>query len=114
MFRLWFFAIVRNRTIDILRSQKSYKATLQKNVMGHIAATVTPVEDEINNSMVFSRLPPAFRDVLILTKVAGFTTRETADKLGISESTVRVRVRVHRGIKETRKILEIDEYPESN
>ncbi|SMG62385.1 protein containing RNA polymerase sigma factor 70, region 4 type 2 domain [methanotrophic bacterial endosymbiont of Bathymodiolus sp.] len=82
--------------------------------MGHIAVTVTPVEDEINNSMVFSKLPPAFRDVLILTKVAGFTTRETADKLGISESTVRVRVRVHHVIKETRKILEIDEYPESN
>ena len=106
LFRPWFFAIVRNRTIDMLRSQKSYKATIDKHILGHIEGTTVSVEDEINSSMVFSMLPPAFRDVLLLTKVAGFTTSEAADKLGISESTVRVRV--HRGIKETRKILEID------
>ena len=106
LFRPWFFAIVRNRTIDVLRSQKSYKAALEKNILGHIEGTGTTIEDEINSSMVFSKLAPAFRDVLLLTKVAGFTTSEAAEKLGISESTVRVRV--HRGIKETRKILEID------
>ena len=104
LFRPWFFAIVRNRTIDILRSQKSYKSALEKNTLGHIEGTTTSVEDEVNKSMVFSMLAPAYRDVLLLTKVAGFTTSETAEKLGISESTVRVRV--HRGIKETRKILQ--------
>ena len=104
LFRPWFFAIVRNRTIDILRSQRSYKTALEKNTLEHIEGTITPVEDEINKSMVFSMLAPAYRDVLLLTKVAGFTTSETAEKLGISESTVRVRV--HRGIKETRKILQ--------
>lgn len=104
LFRPWFFAIVRNRTIDILRSQKSYKTALEKNRLGHIEGTSSPVEDEINKSMVFSMLAPAYRDVLLLTKVAGFTTAEAAKKLGLSESAVRVRV--HRGIKETRKILQ--------
>lgn len=51
-------------------------------------------------------LAPNYRDVLILTKVAGFTAAEAAKKLGISESAVRVRI--HRGIKETRKILQIE------
>lgn len=104
LFRPWFFAIVRNRTIDILRHQKSYQAAIEKNTLAHIEETTTPIEDEINKSMVFSMLAPAYRDVLILTKVAGFTTTETAKKLGISESLVRVRV--HRGIKETRRILQ--------
>ncbi|WP_428355019.1 sigma-70 family RNA polymerase sigma factor [Methyloprofundus sp.] len=104
LFRPWFFAIVRNRTIDMLRSQKSYKTALEKNRLGHIEGTSSPVEDEVNKSMVFSMLAPAYRDVLLLTKVAGFTTAEAAEKLGLSESAVRVRV--HRGIKETRKILQ--------
>ncbi len=106
LFRPWFFSIVRNRTIDMLRSQRSYKTALEKNRLGHIEGTTTPIEDEINKSMVFSMLAPAYRDVLLLTKVAGFTTAETAEKLGLSESAVRVRV--HRGIKETRKILLVE------
>lgn len=104
LFRPWFFAIVRNRAIDMLRSQKSYKAALEKNTLHYIEETAQPIEDEINKGMAFSLLAPAYRDVLLLTKVAGFTTAETAEKLGISESAVRVRV--HRGIKETRKILQ--------
>lgn len=108
LFRPWFFAIVRNRTIDILRSQQSYKSVLEKNIAKYRESedSVNPVEDEINNSMVFSMLAPAYRDVLLLTKVAGFSTSETAKKLKISESSVRVRI--HRGIKETRKILQIE------
>jgi len=108
LFRPWFFAIVRNRTIDILRSQQSYKSVLEKNIAKHRESedSANPVEDEINNSMVFSMLAPAYRDVLLLTKVAGFSTAEAAKKLKISESSVRVRI--HRGIKETRKILQIE------
>ena len=109
LFRPWFFAIVRNRTIDLLRSQRSYKSVLEKNIVKHIEQeySITPIEDEINKSMVFSMLAPAYRDVLLLTKVAGFSTSEVAKKLKISESSVRVRI--HRGIKETRKILQIEQ-----
>lgn len=108
LFRPWFFAIVRNRTIDLLRSQRSYKSALEKNITEHIdsEALYNPIEDEINKSMVFSMLAPAYRDVLLLTKVAGFSTSEAAKELKISESSVRVRI--HRGIKETRKILDIE------
>lgn len=109
LFRPWFFAIVRNRTIDLLRSQRVYKSALEKNIAKQIDTEIpiTPVEDEINKSMVFSQLAPAYRDVLLLTKIAGFSTAETAKKLKISESSVRVRI--HRGIKETRKILQTEQ-----
>ena len=104
LFRPWFFAIVRHRTIDLLRRQKSYSAALERNTLEHIEHTALSIEEEVNKSMVFSMLAPAYRDVLLLTKVIGFSTSETAEKLGISKSAVRVRV--HRGIKETRKILQ--------
>lgn len=107
LFRPWLFAIVRNRTIDLLRSQRRYKSVLEKNTLEQIEGPTISIEDEINKSMVFSMLAPAYSDVLLLTKVAGFSTSETANKLGISESLVRVRI--HRGIKETRKILQIEQ-----
>lgn len=104
LFRPWFFAIVRNRTIDLLRSQRSYKSILEKNASEQIDILGTPIEDEVNKSMVFAALAPAYRDVLVLTKVAGYTTSEAAKTLGISENLVRVRI--HRGIQATRKILQ--------
>jgi len=107
LFRPWFFAIVRNRTIDLLRSQKCYKSALEKNIVEQEEYSAISIEDEINKSMVFSMLPPSYRDVLLLTKVSGFSTAEAAQKLGISESSVRVSI--HRGIKETRKILQIEQ-----
>lgn len=107
LFRPWFFAIVRNRTIDLLRSQKRYKSVLEKNRAEQVEYSAISIEDEINKSMVFSMLPPTYRDVLLLTKVSGFSTAEVAKKLGISEASVRVRI--HRGIKETRKILQIEQ-----
>jgi len=109
LFRPWFFAIVRNRTIDLLRSQRCYQSALEKNITYKVELddSANPIEDEVNKSMVFSMLAPAYRDVLLLTKVAGYSTSETAKKLNISESSVRVRI--HRGIKETRKILQIEQ-----
>ena len=103
-FRPWLFTIVHNRTIDMLRSQKSYKSILARSVEEAIDQPVTPIEDEINNSMIFAALKPIHREVLLLTKVVGLSVSETADTLDISESAVRVRV--HRGIKATREILQ--------
>ena len=109
LFRPWFFAIVRNRTIDLLRSQKSYKSAVKKSMAEYVEleGVANPIEDEIDKSMIFSMLAPAYRDVLRLTKIAGFSTAEAAKILNISESSVRVRI--HRGIKETREILKIEQ-----
>lgn len=106
LFRPWFFAIVRNRTIDLLRSQQRHKSVSETNTLDQLIDSTASIEDEINKSMVFSMLAPAYREVLLLTKVAGLSTSEAAQKLGISESLVRVQI--HRGIKETRKILQIE------
>lgn len=106
-FRPWLFAIVHNRMIDMLRSQRSYQSILDKNASGPAERPVTPIEEEVSKSMVFAALAPAYRDVLLLTKVVGLTNSETAEELGITEGAVRVRV--HRGIKATRKILQCEQ-----
>ncbi len=106
-FRPWLFAIVRNRAIDMLRSQQAYQKTLDKNALFQENLQTVLIEEEINKGMVFSRLSPAHRDVLLLNKIFGFSAAETAKKLGISEASVRIRV--HRGIKETRKHLQFEQ-----
>jgi DNA-directed RNA polymerase specialized sigma24 family protein len=45
--------------------------------------------------------------VLVLTKVIGYSIAETAEKLGISESAVKVRV--HRAIRRLQQSLARDE-----
>lgn len=109
LFRPWLFAIVRNRTIDMLRSQRSYTSAIEENWTQQDKPSATTIEDEVAKSMVFDALAPAYRDVLLLTKVGGLSTAETAKELGLSESAVRVRV--HRGIQATRKILQCDQTP---
>ncbi len=103
-FRPWLFTIVRNCTIDMLRSQRSYKSLLQRSSEENISRSATLIEDEVGKSMMFAALKPTHREVLLLTKVTGLSISETADVLGISESAVRVRV--HRGIKAARKIIQ--------
>ncbi|MEE9345219.1 MAG: sigma-70 family RNA polymerase sigma factor [Methylococcales bacterium] len=106
LFRPWLFAIVRNRTIDMLRRQRSYSKALEAKSEQVNTLPTNSIDDEVVNSMVFDALAPQYRDVLLLTKVVGLSTTETARKLGLSEGAVRVRV--HRGIKATRKILQTE------
>ena len=47
------------------------------------------------------------REVLVLTKIIGFSVAETAEKLSISESLVKVRV--HRAINKLKKMMEADQ-----
>lgn len=103
-FRPWLFAIVRNKAIDMLRSQHSYKSMIDRS---HYAIEeASSDQDEVAEGAVFGALNPAHREVLMLTKVIGLSIAEAARKLGVSESAVKVRV--HRAIKASRKILEAE------
>ncbi len=101
-FRPWLFAIVRNKAIDMLRSQYSYKSMIHQG--HHIARDTSSIEDHVARGSVFAALNPAQREILMLTKIIGLSVAEAADRLGVSESAVKVRV--HRAIKASRRILE--------
>jgi RNA polymerase sigma-70 factor (ECF subfamily) len=109
-FRPWLFAIVRNKAIDNLRKQRSrQKITNQYKGEQEILSQTcqqSEAESEIIKGRLLESLSLQPREVLVLTKIIGFSVVETAEKLGISQSLVKVRV--HRAIRKLRQMMETD------
>ena len=109
-FRPWLFAIVRHKAIDTLRKQSTrQKITGQYQGVQEILSQVgqqNEAESEIVSHRLLDSLSDHHREVLVLTKYVGFSVAETAEKLGISESLVKVRV--HRAIRKLRHMMEAD------
>lgn len=107
-FRPWLFAIVRHKTIDNLRKRRSReKATDQfsrEQAVLHQPATALDAGGEIFEDGLLERLPKQHREVLVLTKIIGYTIAETAGRLGISQSAAKVRV--HRAVRKLRRLME--------
>jgi RNA polymerase sigma-70 factor (ECF subfamily) len=112
-FRPWMFAIVRHKTIDILRKQRSRaqaadhyareQATLSQ-------ATVTDGSgDRAAGDGLLERLPEKHREILVLTKIIGYSMAEAAGRLGITQSAAKVRV--HRAIHKLRQLMEEEAGP---
>ena len=59
---------------------------------------------EIEADRLLKGLAPKYSQALTLTKIVGLSIAESAGKLGISESAMKVRV--HRGLGAMRKLLE--------
>lgn len=109
-FRPWLFAIVRNKAIDTLRKQRSrQKVTGQYELEQKIFSQQSDqgeAESEIFKGRILESLSAQHREVLVLTKFIGFSVAETAEKLNISESLVKVRV--HRAIRKLKQMMEAD------
>lgn len=115
--RPWLFAIIRHRTIDLLRKShygtRSGAAQISVNeAVGHETGAMENPDlsadwnREIDGSRLLRNLTHKVRDALVLTKVHGLSHRECAAKLGVSESVVKVRV--HRGIRQLRVLWEAE------
>ena len=110
-FRPWLFAIVRHKAIDTLRKRRTrekfvdhYKREREILFQGGEQGIS---DNEFPEGHLLDSLSAPHREVLVLTKVIGFSIAETSEKLGISESAVKVRV--HRAIRRLRQSLEGDE-----
>ena len=110
-FRPWLFAIVRHKAIDTLRKQSSrQRVTSQYKVEQEVQSQVSQpneADNEIIRGHLLESLSEEHREVLVLTKIIGFSVAETSEKLGISESLVKVRV--HRAIRKLKKMMEADQ-----
>lgn len=109
-FRPWMFAIVRHKTIDILRKQSTRQRTAsqyqgQQEILSQ-GGQQGEAEIETIKGQLLESLPRQYQEVLVLTKFIGFSVAETAKKLEISESLVKVRV--HRAIRKLRQMMEAD------
>ena len=94
-FRGWWFAILRNCCIDILRQTK----TMQASDLRHDEPADSPPQqtsDWEHLSVAMSRLSNAHREILQLRYFAGLTYRELAEALSIPEGTVMSRLHLAR------------------
>lgn len=110
-FRPWMFTIVRHKVIDYLRSRNRHKDLVSLNdealaAQANGATTDAHAEELIAPTAVFGVLPPAYKEVLTLTKILGLTAKEASEKLKISEAAVKVRV--HRALHALREQLEVE------
>ena len=109
-FRPWLFAIVRNKAIDTLRKHRSRQNVANRYRGEQEVLSQSSQRNEAESEMIKGRLLDSLsvqhREVLVLTKLIGFSVAETAEKLGISESLVKVRV--HRAIRKLRQMMEGD------
>jgi RNA polymerase sigma-70 factor (ECF subfamily) len=109
-FRPWLFAIVRHKTIDILRNQRSReKATDQyarEQAVLSPATDTSGAGDGLSEGGLLEQLSEQHREILVLTKVIGYSIAEASGKLGISQSAAKVRA--HRAIHKLRQLMEED------
>ncbi len=107
--RPWVFAIVRNRTIDMMRRQRTHAAVFSDKVDAEALASKAAIEPDSNSAeagAVLQALKPQHRQALVLTKVMGYSIAEAADQLEISTSAMKVRV--HRATRAAVRALEAE------
>lgn len=106
--KTWLFSIARNLTIDYIRKQKPIN--LLKELFLTQKDTISSPENlvEIKENLqelyrALDNLKPPYREVIILRKLKGFSTKETGDVLNWSES--KVKSTLHRAIPALEKQL---------
>ena len=110
-FRPWLFTIVRHKAIDTLRQQRTRQKAVdrykgEQEVLSRTSHQ-SEAENEVSSGRLLESLSEQHREVLVLTKIIGYSIAETAEKLGISQSAVKVRV--HRAIRKLEQLMETDE-----
>lgn len=110
-FRPWMFAIVRYKAIDMLRKRnvrRDVNGEATQDEQQHLLdgqASEDNAEGLLESAELFQRIKPPHREALILTKLAGLSNREAADRAGVSEAAMKVRV--HRALRELRNLLKL-------
>jgi len=102
LFRPWFFTIIHHKTIDLLRRADTYKKAvaaetqLDKAEIDHV-----DLDREIDGERLLFCLSDEQRSAITMTKLMGMTTNEASIALGVSESTLKGRLR--RGLNKIKK-----------
>src|SRR5947208_5278520 len=106
-FDTWLYRIATNTAIDHLRSRK-FRLPLWKSSTGQEAfgpvITEGPeeqVEEAELVKLALAQLSPQYRACLLLQHVAGFTQREIAGALNLSEKSISIYI--HRGCEQFRQ-----------
>jgi RNA polymerase sigma-70 factor (ECF subfamily) len=102
-FEPWLFAIARSRLIDYLRKLKRISS---REVMMDVMPEARELAGETtgeNALDVLDKLPAGQREAFSMLKIEGLSTREAAERAGISVSALKVRA--HRAYNAIKKSL---------
>ncbi|MBI4589697.1 MAG: sigma-70 family RNA polymerase sigma factor [Candidatus Rokubacteria bacterium] len=109
-FRTWLFTIARNLLIDQLRRGRAGFERDNEEILGMVAdPRATPLQEaearELGDRLqaALLALPPAQREVLLLSRFAGLSAEEVANVTGASPAAVRVTL--HRALRRFQDLL---------
>jgi RNA polymerase sigma-70 factor (ECF subfamily) len=107
-FRPWMFTIVRHKAIDMLRRRGTRDRLMAKERGSEQppARGADPLA-ALEAADALRELAPEYRDALLMTKLEGYSLEEAARKAGVSATAMKSRV--HRGIKQVRRLLAREE-----
>lgn len=94
LFRPWFFTIIHHKTIDILRRNEPHKKAveiereLDKSEISHV-----DLDRMIDGERLMFELSHEQREAITLTKFIGMTAHEASVEVGVTESTLKARLR---------------------
>ena len=103
-FRAWMFTIVRHKAIDMLR-RRGTRIRHAVEGGGRQESSDRQADPAVALQVAESlrALTPEYRDALLMTKLEGYSLDEAARLAGVS--TTAMKSRVHRGIKQLRRLL---------
>ncbi len=104
-FRPWLFTIVRHKAVDVLRrgARLARREVAASPELGEEGAHPADPGAALDAERFLRGLAPRYREPLVLTKLLGYSTREAARALGISETALKTRV--FRAIRLARQAL---------
>ncbi|MGR4863188.1 RNA polymerase sigma factor [Caulobacter sp. LARHSG274] len=85
--------VANNLAIDRLRRQRREEDQLIDGEAFQSSSTAASQEYELTLKQIVLALPPELRDVFVLSHINGLTHRESALQLGLTERTVKDRMR---------------------
>lgn len=107
-FSHWMYGIARHKMVDYLRKhiRKNNNEISDDELVTFLADQTNNPEESLSDKElrgILAQLPDKQRKVLVLTKMEGMTMAETALKMGMSETAVKVTA--HRAYKKLKAIL---------
>ena len=106
-FKPWVYALANHKTIDVLRRRGTRtRYETPEDAAPEADAPPPSHETGLDVGRALERLDASQREAVLLTKLAGYTVDEAAARAGVTKTAMRSRL--HRGIRQLRRVLELE------